>query len=171
MVEKITEGDTGTFDFTSDTLPGEGFSLTTNGTGAANKASKSFDNLTQGPYDVAESDKPDWDKTSSCSSTESGDASTPASIDLDPGEIVTCTFNNTKKTTSIGSSQSFTPQDTATIGGTGTGTYNGQVDFELYKGEDCSGTPVYFERNVSLPMAEWHLENHQRKKAAGWPEP
>ena len=151
MVEKVTEGDTGTFDFTSDTLLGGNFSLTTNGTGAANKASKSFDNLTQDTYDVAETDKTGWDKTSSCSSTESGDASTPGSIDLDPGETVTCTFTNTKKTTPISTSQSFTPQDTVNIGGGGSGTYNGQVDFELYKGTDCSGTPVYYERNVSLP--------------------
>ena len=98
MVEKVTEGGTGTFDFTTGSLPGGGFSLTTNGTGTANKASKSFDNLTKGTYGVAETVPTGWDlATSTCSSTDSGDASTPANINLNAGETVTCTFTNTKQ--------------------------------------------------------------------------
>jgi hypothetical protein len=151
VVEKVTNGGTDTFEFTSGTLSPSPFNLTTTAEGAAGKDSRNFSNLTPGSYDVAESSKTGWDLASAtCSSTDSGDASTPASISLSAGETVTCTFTNTKKTTTLGTSQSFTPQDEVTIGGSGTGDFNGQVDFELYKGEDCSGTPVYFERNVPL---------------------
>ena len=154
VVEKVTSGGSGAFDFTSTTLTPSPFTLTTTAEGAAGKDSRNFSDLAPGDYDVAE-DVPDgWDLTSStCSSTDSGDTSTPSNISLNAGETVTCTFNNAKKATEISTEQSFIPQDTATIGGTGSGTFNGQVDFELYKGEDCTGTPVYFERNVSLPAS------------------
>ena len=100
-------------------------------------------------YSAAETVPAGWDRTSATCD----DGSPVTNIAVSPGETVTCTFNNAKKTTAISTSQSFIPQDTATIGGSGSGTFNGQVDFELYKGEDCTGTPVYFERNVSLPAS------------------
>jgi hypothetical protein len=101
-------------------------------------------------YSAAETVPAGWDqKSATCDDSNSA----VANIDVSPGETVTCTFTNAKKTTAISTSQSFTPQDAATIGGSGSGTFNGQVDFELYKGGDCTGTPVYFERNVSLPAS------------------
>ena len=149
VVEKVTSDGTGTFDFTSGTLSPSSFDLTTTAEGAAGKDSETFSNLTVGTYDVAETDKSGWDLTSATCD----DGSDPDSIGISAGESVTCTFTNTKKTTTISTSQSFTPQDTVNIGGGGTGTFNGQVDFELYKGEDCTGTAVYFEKNVSLPAS------------------
>ena len=50
-------------------------------------------------YAVAEVNLPaGWDPTSAtCTSTQPGDTSTPADIDLSPGEIVTCVFVNTQR--------------------------------------------------------------------------
>jgi hypothetical protein len=97
-------------------------------------------------YSAAETTQPGWDLTSATCSNDS-----PVdNIDVAPGETVTCTFTNTKKTTTITTSQRFFPNDTATISGTGTGTPNGKVDFELYEGTGCTGEPVFFEKNVPL---------------------
>ena len=146
VVEKVTNGGSGAFDFTSGTLSPSAFTLTTTAAGAAGKDSDTFNNLAPGTYDVDEDVPAGWDLTSATCS----DNSNPGSIGLSAGETVTCTFTNTKKTTSLRTEQSFTPQDTAIIGGSGSGTFNGKVDFKLYKGTDCSGTPVYVENNVSL---------------------
>ncbi len=100
-------------------------------------------------YVAAETVPAAWEQTSAnCDDSNS----TVGNIDS-PGETVTCTFTNLKQTTNISTEQSFTPQDTATITGTGSGTFDGQVDFELYQGADCTGDPVYFERNVALPAS------------------
>ncbi|MBA2346027.1 MAG: hypothetical protein H0V83_13205 [Rubrobacter sp.] len=102
-------------------------------------------------YSVSETVPSGWDQTSAtCNDTNS----IVTNIDVSPGETVTCTFNNAKKMTSISTVQRFVPQDTATISGSGTGTFNGQVDFELYKGASCAtGDLVYYERNVTLPSS------------------
>ena len=150
VVDKVTDpsGDPQSFDFSltgGPSNPTDNFSLTD----AA--APHESDPLLPGSgYDVTETVPNGWDLTSA--SCDNGEINVN-NITVDPGQTVTCTFNNAKKTTAISTSQSFTPQDTATIGGSGSGAFNGQVDFELYKGEDCSGTPVYFERNVSLPAS------------------
>ena len=102
MVEKITEGDTGTFNFTSDTLPDRDFDLTTTSEGAAGKDSETFSDLTRGTYDVTEDVPTGWDLADpKCSSTDSGDTSTPANINLNAGETITCTFTNTEQRGSI----------------------------------------------------------------------
>ena len=104
-VVKNTVGGDAAFDFTSSTL-GD-FQLTTVG----NTASTLFDELVPGDYDVAETVPGGWDLTSATCS----DGSDPASIGLDPGEDVTCTFTNTQRGTIVvdkitdpsGSAQSF----------------------------------------------------------------
>ena len=73
------------FAFTSQTLGN--FSLNTNG----GTAQRFFANLAPGAYDVTESARAEWDLTGAICS----DGSNPASINLDPGESVTCTFTNT----------------------------------------------------------------------------
>ncbi len=55
-----------------------------------------FSDLAAGQYDVAETTKAGYTATVSCTSGESGTAS--VSIDLDPGENVTCTFDNVADT-------------------------------------------------------------------------
>ena len=54
--------------------------------------------LVPGTYIVSENVPEGWDLTSSsCVSDKSGDTSTPAAIDLEGGETITCTFTNTKR--------------------------------------------------------------------------
>ncbi|HEX7173084.1 MAG TPA: isopeptide-forming domain-containing fimbrial protein [Candidatus Limnocylindria bacterium] len=57
---------------------------------------QTFSDLAAGQYDVAESTKVGYTATVSCTSGESGSSS--VSIDLDPGENVTCTFDNVADT-------------------------------------------------------------------------
>ena len=77
---------TATFGFTGDL---GGFTLTTR----AGWRSSSFTDLAAGTYAVSETVPAGWDLTSATCS----DGSNPASIDLAPGENVTCTFANTKR--------------------------------------------------------------------------
>lgn len=68
----------------------EAFSLPAGG------GQQTFSNLDAGQYDVAETTKDGYTATVSCTSGESGSSS--VSIDLDPGEDVTCTFDNVADT-------------------------------------------------------------------------
>ncbi|HET6594988.1 MAG TPA: hypothetical protein VFG81_05165 [Anaerolineales bacterium] len=88
IIVKNTVGGNGTFNFTSSTLGN--FSLMT----SSNTASTTFSNLDVDiTYDVAETVPAGWDLTSAtCNSGE-----TINSIDLNPGETVTCTFTNTQR--------------------------------------------------------------------------
>ncbi len=107
VIVKNTIGGDGTFDFSSSTLGN--FSLTT----TSNTASTTFSNLdVDVTYDAAETIPTGWDLTSAtCDNGETVD-----SIDLEPGETVTCTFTNTKRghivvdkvTLPSGDTQSFT---------------------------------------------------------------
>jgi hypothetical protein len=54
----------------------------------------------------------------------------------------------TKLPSTIGTAQSYYPNDTATI--TGTGSFDGTVAFELHKTSDCSDASVYGEASVAL---------------------
>jgi hypothetical protein len=69
-------------------------------------------------------------------------------------DVAECTFTNSQLITTLGTTQSFVPQDTATVGGSPNGGWNGTVDFRLYSGLDCGGaTPpaaLYTEENVLL---------------------
>jgi hypothetical protein len=53
-----------------------------------------------------------------------------------------------KLPTTIGTAQSYYPNDTATI--TGSGTFDGKVSFELHKNATCTDAAVYSESAVSL---------------------
>jgi hypothetical protein len=147
VVDKVTEpsGDPQSFNFLlsgGPSNPSDNFSLTDAATPHESAP------LLPGPgYDVTETVPADWELTSA--SCDQGETNVH-DITVDPGQTVTCTFNNLKQITSIATEQSFTPQDTATITGAGSGTFDGLVDFELYKGDCETGDLVYFERNVDL---------------------
>ena len=91
IVDKVTNpsGDTTSFDFT--TTYGSPFSLT--------DASTPNDSglIMPGTYQVAETANADYVTTSTCTSSLGHPADNPNSINLAAGEIVTCTFTNTKK--------------------------------------------------------------------------
>lgn len=123
VIVKNTVGGNGTFNFTSTTLGN--FALET----TSNTASTTFSNLDVDlTYDAAETVPSGWDLTSAtCGSGE-----TIGSIDLEPGETVTCTFVNTKRghiivdkvTVPSGSTQSFSFDASG-------GTDPAYVDFNL----------------------------------------
>lgn len=97
IVEKITGDGSGSFDFTSSSLTPSAFSLTTSGAGVAGKDSRTFGDLIPGSYDVAETVPAGWNlQSASCD-----DGSSPASISLEAGETVTCTFVNQRQTGAI----------------------------------------------------------------------
>jgi hypothetical protein len=88
VVVKQTIGGDDTFTFTSDTLTPPTFTLTTVG----GTASREFDELMPGTYDVAESEPPPgW----RLATVYCDDGSEPSAISLDAGETVTCTFTDT----------------------------------------------------------------------------
>lgn len=170
VIDKVTDppGDPTSFDFTlkrngSNVI--EPFSLTD---AATPKDSGPI--LPGSGYDVRETVPADWELTSeSCDQGESN----VHNITVEPGETVNCTFTNLKQTTSISTAQSFTAQDKATITGTGSGTFNGQVDFELYKGADCgdTGELVYYERNITLPCSGTVSTTNRDPAGAGHDDP
>lgn len=87
VLVKNSIGGDGTFQFTSQTLTPPSFSLTTVG----GSASREFDSLPPGTYDVAETDpRPEWQlESATCD-----DGSDPSAINLGCGETVTCTFTD-----------------------------------------------------------------------------
>jgi len=147
LIDKVTDprGDPQLFDFTltGPSSFSQDFELDDDDTPHDSGAVK------PGQYSAEEIVPSGWDQTDA---TCDNSTDTVDNIYVQAGETVTCTFYNARKTTSISTEQSFVPQDTATISGSGSGTFNGQVDFELYKGANCAtGTLVYYERNVALP--------------------
>jgi hypothetical protein len=68
-------------------------------------------------------------------------------------DVLDCTYTNSRLTTTLGTAQSYIPQDTATVGGEPNSGFNGTVDFRLYSDNNCgatSGSLLYEELNVPL---------------------
>jgi Prealbumin-like fold domain len=88
VINKTANLGNGTFQFTSTNATIGNFGLTT----VSGSASRTVSNLALGTYDVAETVPAGWRLDSaSCS-----DGSLISAIDLSAGEVVTCTFTNTK---------------------------------------------------------------------------
>ena len=93
IVKKITDDGQGAFDFTTGTLPGGNFTLTTTGPGEAGSDADTFANIPTGNYDVAETVPAGWNLVSfTCS-----DGSDPSNIVLNVDETVTCTAHNARE--------------------------------------------------------------------------
>lgn len=97
-IRKNTLGGNGTFSFTSTTLPTHSFSITTTGqTGSAN-----FSNIVPGTYDITETIPSGWVLSPALTCTDPDGGTTVnartglVTVDLDPGESITCTFTNNK---------------------------------------------------------------------------
>jgi hypothetical protein len=112
IIEKVSMGGTGTFDFTSasNALPspanGGAFSLTTVTAGAV--VAQTFSNVVPSQsYNVSETVPAGWDLTSRVCSATGPSGSTfpasgttqPAAINPAPGATVTCRYTNTKRAT------------------------------------------------------------------------
>jgi hypothetical protein len=59
----------------------------------------------------------------------------------------------------IDTAQELFPQDSATLSANAGGTPTGTVDFALYAGADCSGTPVFTQENVDLTNGTANTNN------------
>ena len=92
IVDKVTNpsGDPTSFDFT--TTYGSPFSLTD-----ASTPNESGQVLIPGTYQVSETANPNYVTTATCTSSKGDPADDPSSINLSAGEVVTCTFTNTKR--------------------------------------------------------------------------
>jgi hypothetical protein len=92
ILKKVTDSGNGSFVFTSSTLPGAPFTLTTTGAGEAGADTETISNLVPGTYDAAETVPANWHivGTASCNDTDS----TPGAINLAGGETVTCTWHD-----------------------------------------------------------------------------
>lgn len=90
LVKEI-EGSSNTFDFTHD-IAGLDTMLTPADNSSASDLS---DLLKPGSYSIAEVAEAGWDLVSA--SCDDNDGNDPASIQLDPGELVTCTFKNVQR--------------------------------------------------------------------------
>jgi len=99
LIKKVAVGGDGTFDYTATGGISSNFSITTSG----GNGSQAFSSITPGTYTVTESAPPaGWDFTNLVCVDEDGGSSVDlgqrkATIDLDPGETVTCTYTNTKR--------------------------------------------------------------------------
>jgi hypothetical protein len=126
LVRKITDPSTSTQNF-SFTTTGSGYA----GFGLTNGQTNDSGYLVPGGYSVSESVPSGWDLASA---TCTG-GNTPASINLGPGETVTCTFTNrqrghiivTKRTEPAGSTQTFSFTTTG-AGYSGFALADGQSD-------------------------------------------
>lgn len=97
IIEKITDDGMGSFDFTSNTLDPAAFTLVTTAPDEAGKASKDFEDLLPGTYDVAETVPAGWNlQSSTCD-----DESPVTAIAVSAGETVTCTFVNSREVGAI----------------------------------------------------------------------
>ncbi len=122
IVDKVTNpsADPQSFAFTTTGSGYAGFSLT-------DAAAPNNQVLDPGAYSVAESALAGWDLASASCVSSNQDIETPASISLQAGETVTCTFTNTKKGHLIVQKTTDPALDPTifTIGASGTGTITG----------------------------------------------
>ncbi len=126
IVKEATPADNTPFDFT-ETIPGanSGFTLTDPADNT-----ETFDGVAPGSYTVSETGETNWTLDSIvCSDPDNGSSTggATATIDLDVGETVTCTFNNSRDTGTITIVKAATPEDntpftfTENIPGAGSG--------------------------------------------------
>ena len=116
--------------------------------------------LDPGTYSVAELSQTGWDLTNTTCVSSIGDTETAASIELDAGETVTCTFTNTKRGTinivknAVGGDDNFTFSEDITQTGTFTiDTEASQTDTLTFDNV-LPGTYVVSETNL---QEEWEL--------------
>jgi len=94
VIVKAVDGDDATFDYTGSWLGEDpAFSITTSGgTGSA-----AFDDVPAGTYTVTELPTDGYENTALvCSGGESSAEGSTGTIDLQPGQTVTCTYSNTQ---------------------------------------------------------------------------
>ena len=136
IVKDSDPDDAQAFDFT-DNVPGSAGTFTLIDDGIAD-STETFTNVLPDTYTVTETPVPaGWDLTDiTCDDNNSSGvtATGVATINVEPGETVTCTYTNTKRGNIIVEKQTLPDGDTATFG------FTGAVTATLADGE--SSTPV-----------------------------
>ncbi len=161
IVVKNVAGANGTFNFEGTFADPTGFDITTVGDDQGGTGSQTFDNVPAGTYTVEELNLPaNYDGTLSCAdSSQTGVASTVAgltgTINLDPGDTVTCTFTNTERGTIV-IDKVTTPSGDPTEFGF---TLSGSPDFTL-----ADETPAEAIGSL-LPNTQYTLEELAQ---SGW---
>ena len=146
-----------TFSFTTNVEDSPDTSTT--GFDLKNGGSKTIVNVLPGSYNTTEDGETGYtlklltgiDCSASTGVTPTEDeANKKATFTVDAGDVVDCTFTNTKDKAnpSGASAPSLVPQDSVTVkdldtSGSVSGTANKQMTVSLYGGNDCSGTAVY----------------------------
>jgi hypothetical protein len=160
IVKDATPADNTPFDFTEN-IPGaaSGFTLTDPADNT-----ETFDDVAAGSYTVTETGEADWTLDSIvCVDPDNGSttAGATATIDLDAGETVTCTFSNSRDTGTITIVKEATPADntpfdfTETIPGPGTGfTLTDPAD----NSETFSNVPTGSYSVTESAVAGWALD-------------
>lgn len=160
---KQVQGDGGEFDFTGDWAGGSDFTLEPGDDG---EDAESFTNITPGQYTVEElTTGTEYDVTKlTCEGdvagdTSSGDVATgKGTIDLDPGELVTCTYTNTQRGDLTVVKQTIPDGATQTFDF----TVEGQPDFSLTDGGEQAFDNIkpdtYTLEEVNLPTG-WKVDN------------
>jgi len=157
IVDKVTSpsGNSQSFAFTTTGSGYTGFSLT-------DAAAPNEQTLTPGTYSVAETAVAGWDLTSSTCVSSIQDTETPASIELDAGETVTCTFTNTQQGSHIIIIKDAQPNDAQDFTFTNNFGNGNPASFSL---DDDSDNTLSNTRNFSVTPGTYNIaENAQ----AGW---
>ncbi len=118
-ITKVSTGGTGTFNFSTTGTGLSNFQIDTSPEGGPDKI---FSNILPGTYSVTEGTLPTgWDFTSlSCAETGTENTTTnqdtkTASITLDAGETITCTYTNTKRGSITVKKQVVAPNGTTPV--------------------------------------------------------
>ena len=135
VIKKTAVGGDGTFGYTATGGISSSFSIATSG----GSGTQAFTNITHGAYTVTESSLPaGWDFSNLVCSDPTSNSSVnlgtkTATINLDPGETVTCTYTNTKRGHIIVKKQTNPGGDPQQF--TFTPSYNGGQTFPLADGQ------------------------------------
>lgn len=160
VIDKTALGGDATFDFTTSGTGGlpASFQITT----SSGSGSQTFNNIAPGTYTVTESNPPaGWDFTDLvCVDPDGGttvDIGTrTATIDLDTGEIITCTYTNTRRGTIV--------INKTAVGGDGTFNYTGDLGAFSITTSGGSGSQTFtdvvpgtYAVTEDTPPANWNL--------------
>lgn len=146
FIKSANPHDTQSFNFTygSNAYPIGDFSLIDDNNGDGSEQ-VTFSSIPAGTYSWTENTDPNWTLSDiSCQETQLGNstvsvAQKKATIMLDPGEQVTCTFTNTRKTYPLYVTK-FDDLNNNAVQDSGEPTLDGWT-MELYDNETCSGSP------------------------------
>ncbi len=155
IVKDAIPADDTEFDFTED-IDGSGFTLQD-----PSNTSITFNDVTAGSYTVTETLPLGWSVSVGCVDPDNGSATgmATATIELDAGETVTCTFTNTRDTGTITIVKDATPADDTAF------DFAEDIDGSGFTLQDPSNTSITFNdvptgsyTVTEIGLAGWTLD-------------